>query len=76
MIEQTYGHLLRTYQEQEMKKFSFFHPTNGSKSEGNGDKITEQIQPRITPGSPEGAPEERTGVENKCSGNNPASPIC
>jgi len=40
MIEQTYGHLLRAYQEQEMKKFSFFHPTNGAKLDEN----TEQIQ--------------------------------
>ena len=38
MIEQTYGHLLRTYQEQEMKQFSFFHPANVSKLEENGDQ--------------------------------------
>ena len=48
-----------------MSKFSFFNPTNGSKSEGERDKITEQIQPQVTSGSPEGAPEERTGDKNK-----------
>ena len=35
MIEQTYGHLYQPYQTQEMSKFSFFHPKNGSTSEVN-----------------------------------------
>ena len=65
MIEQTYGHLLRTYQEQEMKKFSFFHPANGSKPEGNGGQSCGNSGPQIASGSPEGVPKKKTGDENE-----------
>jgi len=41
------------YQEQEMKKFTFFHPVSGSKSEGNGDKTAKHVQPQVPAGSPE-----------------------
>ncbi|MFA7159206.1 MAG: site-specific integrase [Kiritimatiellia bacterium] len=57
MIEQTYGHLLQEYQAQEMKKFTFFHPNNGSKS---GETL-KNIPPQEQVGRPEGAPEGKTG---------------
>jgi len=49
------------YQEQEMKKFSFFNPLSGSKLDEN----TEQIQSQLQAGSPAGAPKGKTGDENR-----------
>jgi len=46
-----------------MKKISFFHPANGSKSQGTGGQSVGNIHPQVPSGSPEGAPEERTGAE-------------
>jgi len=60
MIEQTYGHLSQEYRAQEMKKFSFFHPNNGSKP----DETLKNIQPQEQPGSPAGATEGKTGEGN------------
>ncbi len=65
MIEQTYGHLLRTYQEQEMRKFSFFHPANNPNPEGIVVQSAGNSQPQVASGSPEEAPKEKKGLENK-----------
>jgi len=56
MLEQTYGHLSPEYRAQEMKKFSFFHPNNGSKP----DETLKNIQSQEQPGSPGRAPKTRT----------------
>lgn len=58
MIEQTYGHLSPEYQAQEMKKFSFFHTNNSAKPDDTGKNSQSQEQP----GSPEGAPKNKTGA--------------
>ena len=60
MLEQTYGHLSQEYQAQEMNKFSFFHPANGSKPE----ETPKNIQSREPSGSPVGAPKGKTGQGN------------
>ncbi|MBU0486239.1 MAG: tyrosine-type recombinase/integrase [Proteobacteria bacterium] len=65
MIEQTYGHLYQPYQTQEMSKFSFFHPKNGSKSEENDGQLIGNSQPQITSGSPVGAPKEIIGFKSE-----------
>jgi len=52
MLEQTYGHLSQEYQAQEMKKFSFFHPNNSSRS----DETLKNIQSHEPSGSPGRAP--------------------
>ena len=60
MLEQTYGHLSQEYRAQEMKKFSFFHPNNGSKPE----EMQKNIQSQEPSGSPVGAPQAKTRQGN------------